>query len=106
MRRTGFYGRGSAALAALLLLAGGAAACSGPDGPDQTLEDFLAGWRAGDLSKVGFVTADGSKISAGDVLTELQGLSGDLKKTPVRHTVEGKPKEAGEVASSPVKIDR
>ncbi|MEU4215303.1 penicillin-binding transpeptidase domain-containing protein [Actinoplanes sp. NPDC026623] len=105
MRRTGLYGRRTAALATLLLLAGGAAACSGADGPEQTLDDFLAGWRSGNLSGVGFVTADGAKISAGDVLTELQGLTGDLKKAPLRHTVEGKPKESGEVATGPVKVD-
>jgi cell division protein FtsI/penicillin-binding protein 2 len=105
MRRTGLFGRGSAGLATLLLLAGGVAACSGSNGPDKTLDDFLKGWREGDLSKVGFVTAEGAKISASNVLTELQGLAGDLKKAPVRHTVEAKPKESGEVASSPVKVD-
>ncbi|MET8153854.1 penicillin-binding transpeptidase domain-containing protein [Actinoplanes sp. NPDC049668] len=105
MRRTGFSGRGPAALAALLLLAGGVSACSSSDGPGQTLDAFLRGWRDGDLSKVGFVTADGSKISANDVFAELERLSGDLKKAPLLLTALSKPKETGEIASSPVKVD-
>ncbi|AGZ45682.1 penicillin-binding transpeptidase domain-containing protein [Actinoplanes friuliensis] len=105
MRRTALAGRGVAALASLLLMAGGVTACSSPDGPDQTLGAFLDGWRAGDLTKVGFVTADGAKISANEVLTQLQALSGDLKKSSVLLAAEGKPKETGDIASGPVKVD-
>jgi cell division protein FtsI/penicillin-binding protein 2 len=104
-RRTGRAGRAATALAVLSLLSGGVAACSGSDGPGQTIDDFLKGWRNGDLSKVGFVTADGSRIAANDVFTQLQGLSGELAKSPLLLSAQGKPKETGEIASAPVKLD-
>ncbi|GAA3905958.1 cell division protein FtsI [Amorphoplanes auranticolor] len=94
-----------AAMAGLLLVTGGMAACSGSDGPGDTLGTFLKGWRDGDLSKTGFVTADGSKISANDVFTQLQGLAGDLKKSSLLLSAEGDPKETGDIASAPVKLD-
>ena len=104
-RRIGPAVRTAAALAGLLLLSGGVAGCSGGDGPEQTLDEFLKGWRNGDLSKVGFVTADGSRISADDVFTQLQGLSGELAKSSLLLSAQGKPKETGEIASGPVKLD-
>src|SRR6266536_6160008 len=90
--------------AATVLLAGGVAAC-GKDGPADTLDEFLAGWRSGNLEKVGFVTADGSRIPARDVVDQLQSLSGDLAKTPLVLTRQGKPKVTGDIASSAVKLD-
>jgi cell division protein FtsI/penicillin-binding protein 2 len=90
--------------AATVLLAGGVAAC-GKDGPADTLDEFLAGWRSGNLDKVGFVTADGSRIPARDVVDQLQSLSGDLARTPLVLTRQGKPKVTGEIASSAVKLD-
>ncbi len=105
MRRTGRAGRAVAAMAALLLLTGGVAACSSSDGSDDTLDAFLKGWRNGDLSKTGFVTADGSKISANDVFTQLQELTGDLRKSSLLLSAQGEPKETGEIASAPVKLD-
>jgi len=92
------------ALAGIVLLAGGVAAC-GKDGPSDTLDDFLSGWRSANLDKVGFVTADGSAISARDVVDQLQSLSGDLAKVPLVLKAQGKPKVTGEIASSPVKLD-
>jgi cell division protein FtsI/penicillin-binding protein 2 len=89
----------------MLLLAGGISACSGSDGPEQTLDGFLKGWQEGNLSRVGFVTADGAKISATDVFTQLQELSGDLKKSTVLLTAAGKPKASGEIATGAVKVD-
>ena len=105
MRRTGGAGRAVAAMAGLLLLTGGVAACSGSDGPGDTLELFLKGWRTGDLSKTGFVTPDGAKIAANDVFTQLQALSGDLKKSPLVLAAQGEPRETGEIASAPIKLD-
>jgi cell division protein FtsI/penicillin-binding protein 2 len=90
--------------AAIVLLAGGVAAC-GKDGPADTLDDFLAGWRSGNLDKVGFVTADGSGIAARDVVDQLQSLSGDLAKSPLVLTREGEPKVTGDIASNAVKLD-
>jgi cell division protein FtsI/penicillin-binding protein 2 len=103
--RTGRAGRVLAAMAGFSLLAGGVAACSSSDGPGDTLDVFLKGWRNGDLSKTGFVTADGGKISANDVFTQLQELSGDLQKSSLLLAAQGKPQETGEIASAPVKLD-
>ena len=93
---------GAGAVAALL--AGGAAAC-GQEGPADTLDDFLAGWRRGNLDKVGFVTADGSGIAARNVVDQLQGLAGDLARSPLVLTREGDPKVTGDIASNAVKLD-
>jgi len=105
MRRIGRGGRVAAVMAGLLLLTGGVAACSSSDGPDDTVDGFLKGWRTGDLSKTGFVTADGARISATDVFTQLQALSGELKKSSLLLSAQGKPKETGDIASVPVKLD-
>ncbi|WP_250027408.1 penicillin-binding transpeptidase domain-containing protein [Paractinoplanes maris] len=80
------------------------AGCSG-DGPDGTLDDFLAGWRGGDLSKVGFVGADGGKIAASEVLQQIKTVSGDLAQQPLTVTAEGEPKTTGDDATSAVKLD-
>jgi len=108
MRRSAHLARGRrtcAALAAFLLVTGGAAACSGSNGPKDTLSDFLAGWRTGNLDKVGFVTAIGGKISAANVVDQLQSLSGDLAKSPLVLTAQGDPKITGDSATAPVKLD-
>lgn len=96
--------RAVALAASLTLLTGGVAACS-KDGPDGTVKDFLAGWRSGNLSSVGFVAADGSKISANDVLDQLHALSGDLVKQSLVLTPVGDPKTTGDISSSTVKLD-
>ncbi len=92
------------AAAALLLLAGGVAAC-GKAGPQDTLNDFLAGWRNGGLDKVGFVNTDGSRIAANDVLSQLQELSGDLSKAPLVLSTQGKTSVGGDSASGTIKLD-
>jgi cell division protein FtsI/penicillin-binding protein 2 len=89
--------------AATVLLAGGVAAC-GKAGPADTVDGFLAGWRSGNLTKVGFVTADGRRIAANDVFEQLQNLSGDLAEMPLVVTRVGKPKTTGDIASSTVKM--
>jgi cell division protein FtsI/penicillin-binding protein 2 len=96
--------RAAACLATLTLVAGGLAACS-KEGPDGTLKDFLAGWRSGNLSAVGFVAADGGKVSADEVVTQLRDLSGDLAKQPLVLTPDGKVKTTGDIASSAIKLD-
>ncbi|MET0422583.1 MAG: penicillin-binding transpeptidase domain-containing protein [Actinoplanes sp.] len=82
----------------------GLAGCSKP-GPDDTLKDFLAGWRKGDLSAVGFIGADGSKIAATAVLDEIQKLSGDLTKQSLVLNAAGDAKTTGDIATSPIKLD-
>src|SRR5689334_21425229 len=96
--------RAVASIAVLTLVAGGLAACS-KDGPDDTLKDFLTGWRSGDLRAVGFIGADGGKISAEQVVTQLKDLSGDLAKQPLVLTVAEQPKTTGDIATSSVKLD-
>jgi cell division protein FtsI/penicillin-binding protein 2 len=96
--------RAVASLAVLTLVAGGLAACS-KDGPDDTLKDFLTGWRSGDLRAVGFIGADGGKVSAEQVVTQLKELSGDLAKQPLVLTVAEQPKTTGDIATSSVKLD-
>jgi cell division protein FtsI/penicillin-binding protein 2 len=96
--------RASAALLAVVMLGAGAAAC-GSDGPGDTLDDFLAGWKAGDLSKVGFVTAAGSAIKSADVLTELTGLACELPVNTLQVSRTGDAKETGDIATGPIKLD-
>jgi cell division protein FtsI/penicillin-binding protein 2 len=96
--------RAAAILATVVLLTGGVTAC-GKAGPSDTLNDFIAGWKNGDLSKVGFVTADGSAIAAPQVLDEINSLSGDLPQSSFLIAAVGEVKETGEIASSAVKLD-
>jgi cell division protein FtsI/penicillin-binding protein 2 len=97
--------RARAALVAMLLLTGGVAACSGSNSPDDTVANFLTGWRMGNLDKVGFVTAAGGKIAAADVVDQLQALSGDLAKSPLVLTEVGDAKVTGDIAAGTVKLD-
>jgi len=90
--------------AATLLLMGGAAAC-GKDGPADTLDAFLAGWRNGSLEKVGFVTADGSRIAANDVFNQIESLSGDLVRQPLVLARVGQPKVTGAVATGAIRLN-
>ena len=105
MHRVGRARRAVAALAGLALTGSVLAACSSSNGPGDTLKAFLDGWRGGDLSKVGFVTAAGSRISAADVYAQLQNLSGELAKSSVLLSEQGEPKETGDIASAPIKLD-
>jgi len=54
---------------------------------------------------VGFVSADGSKISANDVVGQLKDLSGDLAKQSLVLTTVGDAKTTGDIASSTIKLD-
>ena len=86
------------------LLAGGLAAC-GEGGPADTLDGFLTGWRDGSLDKVGFVTPDGGRVAASAVIEQLQTLTGDLTRTPLVLSREGKPRVTGDIASGTIKLD-
>lgn len=96
--------RATAAAATLALVATALVGCS-KDGPDGTLDAFLAGWRGGDLTKVGFVGADGGKVAAPDVLEGIKAASGDLAKQPLTVTATGDPKTTGDDATSTVKLE-
>ena len=97
--------RTAAALAVLVLLPIGVAACSSPDGPDKTIDTFLAGWRGYQLDKVGFVGADGATFPAQLVVEQLRGLSGELADTPPTVTAKGDPTVTGELASGEVTVN-
>ncbi|BCY14650.1 penicillin-binding transpeptidase domain-containing protein [Actinoplanes sp. L3-i22] len=87
----------------LVLVTSGLAGCSG-DQPQDAVVAFLNGWKDGDLSKVGFVTADGGKIASADVLTQIRDFYGDLKDQPLAVSVAGDPVEAGDIATTPVDL--
>ncbi|SNY11443.1 penicillin-binding transpeptidase domain-containing protein [Paractinoplanes atraurantiacus] len=94
-----------AATAATLALAGALlAGCTG-DGPDGALDDFLAGWRANDLSKVGFVSAAGGKLASADVQAQLKELTGELVNAKMTVTKTGEPKTTGDDATHPIKLE-
>ncbi len=105
MHRTGRLRRTAPALAALALVASGLTACSGAGGPGETVGAFLDGWRGGDLSKVGFVTAAGTRISAEDVQAKIKEASGDLAKSTVALSAPQDPKESGDDATATIKLD-
>ncbi|MBU2662009.1 penicillin-binding protein [Actinoplanes bogorensis] len=96
--------RAIGAAATVALVAGALAGCS-KDGPDGTIDDFVAGWKAGDLSKIGFVGADGGKIAAPAVLEQIKEVSGDLAKQPLTVTATGDPKTTGDNATNTLKLD-
>ncbi|MFJ6198598.1 penicillin-binding transpeptidase domain-containing protein [Micromonospora sp. NPDC092111] len=74
--------RGLAALAVTALAAGALVGCSSADGPEGDLDAFLAGWRSGNLDRVGFVDPTGARLPASTVVEEIRNLSGDLAATP------------------------
>jgi cell division protein FtsI/penicillin-binding protein 2 len=96
--------RTAAALAVLVLLPGGAAACSSADGPEQTLTAFLAGWHSGNLDKVGFVGPDGATFPARQVVDQMKSLSGALAKTPPTAKAQGELKVTADVATSAITV--
>ncbi|MEU1605003.1 penicillin-binding transpeptidase domain-containing protein [Micromonospora matsumotoense] len=73
--------RALAALAASVLAAGALVGCSGDDELAGSVDAFLAGWRTGNLDKVGFVDPTGARVPAADVTEQIKALSGDLAAT-------------------------
>lgn len=95
---------GAAALAVLILLPGGVTACSSSDGPRETVDAFLAGWRSGNLDKVGFIGPDGSTFPAQQVADAIKALSGELKATPPVVKAQGDPQVSGEIATTAISV--
>lgn len=94
-----------AALGTSILLFAGLTACSDTEGPDKVVAAFLAGWRSGDLDKVGFVGSDGASFPAQQVLEQIRSLSGELVQTPPALRAEGDPGIIGEIATAAITID-
>ena len=97
--------RVAAALTAALLTAGVLAGCSGDDGPQSTVDAFLAGWRSGDLQAVGLIDPTGAKLPSADVSREIKELSGELAATPPTLTSRGEPKITADIATVPVRVE-
>ncbi|MGS2619041.1 penicillin-binding transpeptidase domain-containing protein [Micromonospora sp. LZ34] len=94
-----------AALAAILLAAAALTGCSDGDGPERSVDAFLAGWRSGDLQAVGFVDPTGAKLPAADVAREIKELSGELAASPPALTRRGEPKITADIAAATVKVE-
>ncbi|MBE1484700.1 penicillin-binding transpeptidase domain-containing protein [Plantactinospora soyae] len=92
-------------VAGLLLATGTLVGCSDSDGPDRAVDAFLAGWRGGDLNKVGFRNPAGERVPANDVAAELKELTGELAKTPPALRREGEAKITEGAATVTVRVD-
>ncbi|MGW0504217.1 penicillin-binding transpeptidase domain-containing protein [Micromonospora sp. NPDC003241] len=94
-----------AALATCLVISATLVACSGEDGPERSVDAFLAGWPTGDLQAVGFVDPTGSRLPAADVAREIRELSGELVETPPKLSRQGKPTVEQDTATSTVRVE-
>ncbi|MBG6100263.1 cell division protein FtsI/penicillin-binding protein 2 [Micromonospora vinacea] len=95
----------AAAVTTALLTAGILVGCSGDDGPQRTVDAFLAGWRSGDLQAVGVIDPLGSKLPSADVSREIKELSGELAATPPTLTRRGEPKITKDIATTTVQVE-
>ncbi|RZU77823.1 cell division protein FtsI/penicillin-binding protein 2 [Micromonospora kangleipakensis] len=93
-----------AAVTAAMLAAGALAGCSTEDGPEQSVDAFLAGWRSGDLHTVGFIDATGARVPAAEVTKEIRGLSGELVETPPTLRRKGEAKVTADTATAQVEV--
>lgn len=94
-----------AALTTALLTTSVLVGCSGEDGPQRTVDAFLAGWRSGDLQAVGLIDPTGTKLPSAEVTREIKELSGELAATPPSLTRRGEPKVTADIATSTVQVE-
>jgi cell division protein FtsI/penicillin-binding protein 2 len=87
----------------LTLALGGLAACSGDGGPEDTVDEFLAGWKSDTLAEVGFVQPDGQKLPATEVATQIKALSGELSAPTLRR--DGDAEVVENIATSRITVD-
>ncbi|TDB70333.1 penicillin-binding transpeptidase domain-containing protein [Micromonospora sp. KC723] len=97
--------RAFAALAATVLAAGALVGCSDGDGPERSVDAFLAGWRSGDLDAVGFRDPTGARLPAEEVAEELKTLCGELAATPPTLRRNGEPTVTKDIATVPVRVE-
>ncbi|MEH0929305.1 penicillin-binding transpeptidase domain-containing protein [Micromonospora sp. CPCC 205558] len=95
----------AAAVTTALLAASVLVGCSADDGPQRTVDAFLAGWRSGDLQPVGLIDPLGSKLPSADVVREIKDLSGELAATPPTLTRRGEPKITKDIATTTVRVE-
>ncbi|MFC0503103.1 penicillin-binding transpeptidase domain-containing protein [Micromonospora costi] len=94
-----------ALLAVTALAAAALTACSGDDGPEGSVDAFLAGWRSGDLQAVGFIDPQGTKLPADEVAQELKDLSGELAATPPALRRQGDAKVTKDIATATIHVE-
>ncbi|HEX5540814.1 MAG TPA: penicillin-binding transpeptidase domain-containing protein [Micromonospora sp.] len=94
-----------AGLAVLTLSAGLLTGCSGQQGPEKTVDAFLAGWHSGQLDHIGFLNTAGEKIPASRVVEQLKQLSGDLADTPPELRRDGDAKVTADTAKAKIGVD-
>ncbi|WP_326552023.1 penicillin-binding transpeptidase domain-containing protein [Micromonospora sp. NBC_01813] len=98
--------RWSAALTAALVLTGTAlTGCSSDDGPERTVDAFVDGWLAGDVSTIGFITPAGQRLPATDVGEELAALVGDLSDTPPQLRRDGEADVTADIATNSLAVE-
>ncbi|MBY8873360.1 penicillin-binding protein [Micromonospora sp. PLK6-60] len=94
-----------APLTAVVLAAGALTGCSGGDGPEGSVDAFLAGWRSGDLNAVGFVDPTGAKVPASEVSKVIKELSGELAGTPPTLRRAGDPTITKDIATAGYRVE-
>lgn len=93
------------ALVAMVLSATALAACSDSDGPEQSVDAFLAGWRTGDLNAVGFLDPTGARVPATEVAQEIKQLSGELAAEPPELSRTGDASVTGDSATAQIRVE-
>ncbi|SCF09276.1 penicillin-binding transpeptidase domain-containing protein [Micromonospora mirobrigensis] len=79
--------------------------CSSQEGPEGSVDAFLAGWRSGDLQPVGFVDPTGAKVPAAEVTKEIKELSGELAATPPALNRAGDAKITKDLATAGYRVE-
>ncbi|MDG4764299.1 penicillin-binding transpeptidase domain-containing protein [Solwaraspora sp. WMMD406] len=97
--------RPAAAATGALLVATLLAACSSDDSPDGTVDAFLEGWLAGDLSPIGFIDTAGQRVAATEVSEELTTLVGELGDPPPQLRRESDATIDADIATSTIAVE-
>ncbi|XTZ15789.1 penicillin-binding transpeptidase domain-containing protein [Micromonospora echinospora] len=79
--------------------------CSGGDGPEKSVDAFLAGWRSGDLHAVGFRDPTGARVPAERVTEEIRALSGELADQPPTLRRSGEPTITRDSAEGRISVE-
>lgn len=103
--RRAWRDRAVASLACLALGAASLTACSDDGGPEQAVDAFLAGWSAGKLDQIPFVSSSGQRTPATGVLEQLTELSGELADTPPGLKRDGDVKVTESIGTATVTVD-